>query len=225
MIVTQALPVATAAAPAAAQRVDDAAAETASAVIAREAGNASVEPAATRPARTESAASAPDTTTEAGDATAIGTAAEGAAVDFSAVIATTSAPARAIPLTIQPATPVQIGAHAPQGPGLGGAFFALLLVLGLILGLAWLLKRLPGSGFRQADGLRVIASINLGAKERAAVVQVGGEQLLLGIGAGGVRTLHVLPQPLPEAAPAQMPTLKNLPDFKQLLAQRLRKDT
>ncbi|WP_394005223.1 flagellar biosynthetic protein FliO [Luteimonas sp. WGS1318] len=130
-----------------------------------------------------------------------------------------------MPLTIQPATPVQIGAHAPQGPGLGGAFFALLLVLGLILGLAWLLKRLPGSGFRQADGLRVIASINLGAKERAAVVQVGGEQLLLGIGAGGVRTLHVLPQPLPEAAPAQMPTLKNLPDFKQLLAQRLRKDT
>ncbi|MCD9008158.1 flagellar biosynthetic protein FliO [Luteimonas sp. XNQY3] len=145
--------------------------------------------------------------------------------DFSAVIATTSAPARAIPVIAPPATPVQIGAYAPQGPGLGGAFLALVLVLGLILGLAWLLKRLPGSGFRQADGLRVVASIPLGARERAAVVQVGGEQLLLGIGAGGVRTLHVLPQPLPEAAPAQMPTLKNLPDFKQLLAQRLRKDT
>ena len=57
------------------------------------------------------------------------------------------------------------------------------------------------------------------------LVQVGGEQLLLGIGAGGVRTLHVLPQPLPEAPSPQLPSLKTLPDFKQLLAQRLRKDT
>ena len=186
MIVTSALPVATAAAPAAA--APSANASDVAAVVAAETG---VE----------------------------------APADFSAVVATTTAPARAIPLMTQPTTPMQIGAHAPQGPGLGGAFLALVLVLGLILGLAWLLKRLPGSGFRQADGLRVVASIPLGAKERAAVVQVGGEQLLLGIGAGGVRTLHVLPQPLPEAAPAQMPTLKNLPDFKQLLAQRLRKDT
>ncbi|NYZ61810.1 flagellar biosynthetic protein FliO [Luteimonas deserti] len=124
-----------------------------------------------------------------------------------------------------PAKPLAVGTHAPQGPGLGGAFLALLLVLGLIVGLAWLLKRLPGGGFRQADGLRVVASIPLGAKERAAVVQVGGQQLLLGIGAGGVRTLHVLPEPLAEAPPMQMPSLKTLPDFKQLLAQRLRKDT
>ena len=151
--------------------------------------------------------------------------ADAASADFSSVVATTSAPARVVPLTLQPATPVQIGAHAPQSPGLGGAFLALLLVLGLIVGLGWLLKRLPGSGFRQAEGLRVVASINLGAKERAAVVQVGGEQLLLGIGAGGVRTLHVLPQPLPEAPTPQLPSLKTLPDFKQLLAQRLRKDT
>ncbi len=123
----------------------------------------------------------------------------------------------------QPA-PMAIGAHAPQTPGLGGAFFALVLVLGLILGLAWVLKRLPGSGLRAADGLRVVASIPLGAKERAAVVQVGDEQLLLGIGPGGVRTLHLLPTPLPEPAAAAMPSLRGLPDFKQLLAQRLRKD-
>lgn len=151
-----------------------------------------------------------------------------AVADFSTVVASTTAPARPVAMTASvapPPQPVVIGAHAPQGPGLGGAFLALVLVLGLIVGLAWLLKRLPGGGFRQADGLRIVASIPLGAKERAAVVQVGGEQLLLGIGAGGVRTLHVLPQPLPEAPPAQMPTLKSLPDFKQMLAQRLRKDT
>ena len=146
-------------------------------------------------------------------------------VDFSAVVASTTAPAQTVAMVAPPARPLAVGTHAPQGPGLGGAFLALVLVLGLILGLAWLLKRLPGSGFRQADGLKVVASIALGGKERAAVVQVGGEQLLLGIGAGGVRTLHVLPEPLPEAPPVQLPSLKTLPDFKTLLAQRLRKDT
>ena len=211
MIVTQALPIAVAATPAAARTSADTPAETAAEVIAREAGTAP--------------AAASDATGSTGAEAAGDTATDAAAADFSSVVATTSAPARAVPLTLQPATPVQIGAHAPQGPGLGGAFLALLLVLGLIVGLGWLLKRLPGSGFRQAEGLRVVASINLGAKERAAVVQVGGEQLLLGIGAGGVRTLHVLPQPLPEAPTPQLPSLKTLPDFKQLLAQRLRKDT
>ena len=211
MIVTQALPVAVAATPAAARTSADTPAETAAEVIAREAGTAP--------------AAASDATGSDGAEAAGDTATDAAAADFSSVAATTSAPARAVPLTLQPATPVQIGAHAPQSPGLGGAFLALLLVLGLIVGLGWLLKRLPGSGFRQADGLRVVASIPLGAKERAAVVQVGGEQLLLGIGAGGVRTLHVLPQPLPEAPSPQLPSLKTLPDFKQLLAQRLRKDT
>ena len=211
MIVTQALPVAVAATPAAARTSADTPAETAAEVIAREAGTAP--------------AAASDATGSDGAEAAGDTATDAAAADFSSVVATTSAPARAVPLTLQPATPVQIGAHAPQSPGLGGAFLALLLVLGLIVGLGWLLKRLPGSGFRQAEGLRVVASINLGAKERAAVVQVGGEQLLLGIGAGGVRTLHVLPQPLPEAPTPQLPSLKTLPDFKQLLAQRLRKDT
>ena len=216
MIVTSALPVATAAAPTAARDVDGRAVDT------RDAGDTTVQtpaPSADGKAPVDASDAAP------GAMDTVMAAAAADTTDFSAVIATTSAPVRAIPLMAQPTTPMQIGAHAPQGPGLGGAFLALVLVLGLILGLAWLLKRLPGSGFRQADGLRVVASISLGAKERAAVVQVGGEQLLLGIGAGGVRTLHVLPQPLPEAAPAQMPTLKNLPDFKQLLAQRLRKDT
>ncbi len=145
-----------------------------------------------------------------------------------AVAATPAAPVQAMrPQTTamvgQPAAPKQIGAHAPQSPGLGGAFIALLLVLGLILGMAWLLKRLPGGGFRPADGLRIVASIPLGAKERAAVVQVGDEQLLIGIGPGGVRTLHVLPQPLRAPEPAQMPSLKTLPDFKQMLAERLRR--
>lgn len=133
------------------------------------------------------------------------------------------APAPPQPLQATVARPAQVGHHAPELPGMGGAVAALLLVLALIIGLSWLLKRMPGAGLRAADGLRVVASIPLGARERAAVVQVGNEQLLLGIGAGGVRTLHVLAEPLPDATTSRA-TGPALPDFRQLLAQRLRKD-
>ncbi|MBB4124751.1 flagellar protein FliO/FliZ [Xanthomonas translucens] len=120
-----------------------------------------------------------------------------------------------------------VGSAAPSPPSLLGAVFALLLVLGLILGMAWVLKRLPGSGFRPAEGLRVVASLAVGAKERVVVVEVNGEQLLLGVSPGGVRSLHRLPEPLPQAPAPSLPNLKqlkNLPDFAQLLAQKLRKD-
>ncbi len=118
----------------------------------------------------------------------------------------------------------QVGNHVPSSPGLFGAVFALLLVLGLIVGLGWLLKRMPGSGFRPAAGLKLVASLPLGAKERVVVVEVGGQQLLLGVTAGGINTLHSLDAPLPAPPPPALPDLKKLPDFAQLLAQKLRKD-
>lgn len=120
-----------------------------------------------------------------------------------------------------PASVQKIGQHAPTTPGIGGALVGLILVLGLILGLAWLLKRMPGSGLglRQSDQLRVVTSLSVGSKERLLVVEVGGQQLLLGVTAGGIHNLHALPHPLaPVAAPP-------LPNFAELLAKRLRKES
>ncbi|WP_392732941.1 flagellar biosynthetic protein FliO [Stenotrophomonas rhizophila] len=134
-------------------------------------------------------------------------------------------------LLIAAGTPAaKVGQHAAAAPSMFGAVLALLAVLALIIGLGWLLKRMPGSGFRPAEGMRVVASLNVGAKERVVVVEVNGEQLLLGVTAGGINTLHRLPEPLPTPAPARLPdlknlpTLKNLPNFAQLLQQRLRKE-
>ncbi len=120
------------------------------------------------------------------------------------------------------ATPV--GQHAASSPGLFGAFFTLLLVLGLIVGLGWLLKRMPGGAFRPAEGLKIVASLNIGAKERVVVVDVNGQQLLLGVTAGGISNLHQLPEPLPQTPPPALPNLKQLPNFAQMLQQKLRKD-
>ncbi|MBB4132168.1 MULTISPECIES: flagellar biosynthetic protein FliO [unclassified Xanthomonas] len=118
----------------------------------------------------------------------------------------------------------QVGAQAPSSPSLFGAVFALLLVLALIVGLGWLLKRMPGSGFRNTEGLRMVTSLAVGAKERVVVVEVNGQQLLLGVTAGGINTLHTLSEPLPTAPAPTLPNFKQLPNFAQLLAQKLRKD-
>jgi flagellar protein FliO/FliZ len=116
----------------------------------------------------------------------------------------------------------RIGSQAVNTPGVFGGLLALLLVLGLIVALAWLLKRLPGSGFRANAGMKLIASLILGPKERIVVVEVNGEQLLLGVSAGGISMLHHLSEPLPVTATTA--ATGALPDFARLLTHKRRKD-
>ena len=123
-------------------------------------------------------------------------------------------------------TTAQLGApaHVPASPAsagsLGGAVFALVLVVGLILALSWLARRMPGLGGAAGAGhpsLRIVGALALGPRDRLVVVEVGETQLLLGVGAGGTRTLHTLDQPLPTEAK------KATPAFAQLLARHLGK--
>lgn len=126
----------------------------------------------------------------------------------------------------QPTKP-QAFARQAEGPGVGGAVFALILVVSLILGLGWLAKRMPGFGRATGGGnaLRVVGSLTLGPRDRVVVVDVGGTQLLLGVGQNGMTTLHTLSEPLPVAQPSQgTPNLQNLATpFAQLLAKHLGK--
>ena len=128
-----------------------------------------------------------------------------------------------VPAPHRGATTTQVGApdtfgKAPSPAGaVGGTVFALVFVLGLIFALAWLAKRMPGVAGGSTRALRVVASLSLGPREKVVVVDVGGTQLLLGVGAGGTRTLHTLDAPLPEA---ERPAT---PPFAQLLAQHFGK--
>lgn len=70
----------------------------------------------------------------------------------------------------------------------GQMFLGLLVVIGLILILAWLVRRtnfVPGSSSR----MRVVASLPLGPRERAVLIQCGEKQLLLGVSNGSVQLL------------------------------------
>lgn len=96
------------------------------------------------------------------------------------------------------------GVALAQGPQVRWDSWALssLLVIGVILVLGWLLRRLRGAamlgGSRQ---LKVVSSLALGQRERLVVVQVGEEQWLLGVTAQQISGLGKLEHPLaPEQA-------------------------
>ena len=72
----------------------------------------------------------------------------------------------------------------------------LALVLGLIVALAWGLRRLGGPGAGAGGRLRVLAGVAVGNRERVVLLQAGETQLLLGVAPGRVQTLHVLERPL-----------------------------
>jgi flagellar protein FliO/FliZ len=98
--------------------------------------------------------------------------------------------------------------------------FGLLLVLGLIFFLAWLLRRVQQAGpAGKGQVIELIGSRALGPRDRLMLVQVGNEQILLGLSPGTITALHVLKEPV------QVPsTEKATPEFAQRLMDILGKD-
>ncbi|MDO9476159.1 MAG: flagellar biosynthetic protein FliO [Pseudohongiella sp.] len=76
----------------------------------------------------------------------------------------------------------------------GQTLLWLLLVVGLILLLAWLARRIGGLQLQNAGAIKMLSMLPVGNKERIALVQVGDKQLLIGIAPGRVNTLHVFEQ-------------------------------
>ncbi len=91
--------------------------------------------------------------------------------------------------------------------------FALILMVGLILGLAWLAKRFGRPLFQQNNQLRLIASLSLGVKEKVILVEVEGKQLILGVTPQQITSLHVMDIPIRQDLD-QSQTAENLESLK-----------
>ncbi len=77
-----------------------------------------------------------------------------------------------------------------QGAYLVKVLLGLMFVLGLVFAAAWLLKRVGQGTLVGSQHMKVLATLPLGTRERIALVDVGGQQLLLGITATSINTLH-----------------------------------
>ena len=129
----------------------------------------------------------------------------------------------ALPFSVLAAEPVANATVAAPvvGASIGGQLtqlvLGLLLVLGLIFALAWLLRRVQQTGPRQGQVIELISSRALGARDRLVLVQVGNEQILLGLTPGRITPLHVLKEPVQVPGTAQSAT----PEFSKRLMEIL----
>ncbi len=74
------------------------------------------------------------------------------------------------------------------------AMLALLLIVGLLAGTAWLARKLTGGkGFGQG-GMKVVGGVALGPRERIVLIEVGDTWLVIGLVPGQIRTLYKMPK-------------------------------
>jgi flagellar protein FliO/FliZ len=115
-------------------------------------------------------------------------------------------------------------AHAPVPGAVGGMgqmLFGLLLVLAAVFAVAWVARRLRGASSSGANGIEVLAQASLGPKEKAVIVRVDGERLLLGVASGQVSLLKPLSQD--DTAPPPAVTGGQVASFAALLKRSLGK--
>jgi flagellar protein FliO/FliZ len=90
------------------------------------------------------------------------------------------------------------------------------LVLGLIFGCSWFVKRMGGLPSAGGGAIKIVSVLSVGTRERIALVEVGGKQLLLGVTAQQITTLHTFDEPVVKAD-----DLKNNSEFAQKLHQMM----
>ncbi|RDS81843.1 flagellar biosynthetic protein FliO [Dyella psychrodurans] len=100
-----------------------------------------------------------------------------------------------------------------------GELIRVLLSLGgivaLIFAAGWLTKRLQSRQLIGGRRLRCVESMSISARERVLLIEADGKRLLVGVGAGGVRALHVYEG----TVSAEEPQAPVVPPFAELLGR------
>ncbi len=115
------------------------------------------------------------------------------------VDAVTDAPVDA-PVAVQEAV-----ALPPVADGLLEVVVNLALVIAAIVAFAWIVRRLQNGSAPAGNVMRVAGALPVGPKERVLLLDVGDRQLVVGVTPGGMRTLHVLDEPLVSPASVSAP--------------------
>ena len=106
------------------------------------------------------------------------------------------------------------------GAELARVTLSLVGIIALILLAGWLSRRMqrrPGAGGRR---IRCVESFAVGTRERLLLLDADGTRLLIGMGPGGMRTLHVYEGTVPEEVVHAVETgAGGQPAFAELLAR------
>jgi len=96
-------------------------------------------------------------------------------------------------INVPKSMPPQTTSSASQVASILGG---LIFIVVLIYGLSWFVKRFSQGGFMQNPSMKIVSTMPLGTRERLLLVDIGGKQLLLGVTATQINTLHVFDEPV-----------------------------
>lgn len=83
--------------------------------------------------------------------------------------------------------------QTPVGVSASNWLYSLLtlaLIVGLILALAWVTKRAGGIKTMGGRDIKVLSAMPVGSRERIALIEVKGKQIVVGLTANSVNHLH-----------------------------------
>ena len=92
-------------------------------------------------------------------------------------------------------------------------------IIGMILVAGWLTRRMqrrPGGGGRR---IRCVESFAVGTRDRLLLLEADGKRLLVGMGPGGMHTLHVYDDVVPKEAECLPAASPAKPAFAEMLAR------
>jgi flagellar protein FliO/FliZ len=94
---------------------------------------------------------------------------------------------------------------------------ALVIVLVVFWLFARIMRQVHGYNSHANGTLKIVGSLSMGQRERVVVLQVGDEQLVVGVTANQINTLHVLEKPIPAGQS------KEISSFKEKLSTALKR--
>lgn len=71
---------------------------------------------------------------------------------------------------------------------------ALLAILALIIGAAWMAKRFLAVNTHAGTAIKMIGGINVGGRERVLLLEVGEQWVVIGVAPGHISTLTTMPR-------------------------------
>jgi len=98
--------------------------------------------------------------------------------------------------SVKPATPTYPAQPAATSTQLLSVTLALVFILAVIFAFAWVVRRFGTGFFAQSAQIKVLSALPLGTRERLLLVDVAGEQMLLGVTATQINCLHKFAEPV-----------------------------
>ena len=115
-----------------------------------------------------------------------------------------------VPAGAQAAVPAVSPSSLFTGDYLLQVIGSFVVVILLLIGVLVLLRRFNGVSSQMSGNMRVISSVGVGQRERVVLVQVGEEQILVGVGPGNVRKIHAFNEPVVEPSASTTPSFSDV---------------